>query len=148
LDIWASDPIALLSKIITTAQNLPLMIAPADLHYSRDHMWVRLQGDIATIGITDHAQEEWGDVVFVELPDLGDIDKGSPIGVVEGGRANSDIYAPIAGEIIEINTDLVVDPAKINVDPYDTGWIFKIRVNYPDQVNDLMDAASYSGLVS
>ncbi|MDA7515149.1 glycine cleavage system protein H [Akkermansiaceae bacterium] len=96
------------------------MIAPADLHYSRDHLWVRLQGDIATIGITDHAQEELGDVVFVELPDLGDIDKGSPIGVVESGRANSDIYAPIAGEIIEINTDLVVDPAKINIDPYDT----------------------------
>ncbi|MDA7610726.1 glycine cleavage system protein GcvH [Akkermansiaceae bacterium] len=124
------------------------MIAPADLHYSRDHLWVRLQGDIATIGITDHAQEELGDVVFVELPDLGDIDKGSPIGVIESGRANSDIYAPIAGEIIEINTDLVVDPAKINIDPYDTGWIFKIRVNHPDQVNDLMDAASYSGLIS
>jgi len=124
------------------------MTAPADLHYTRDHEWVRLQGDIATIGITDHAQEELSDVVFVELPDLGDIDRESPIAVVESVRAASDIYAPIAGEIIEVNTSLVVDPAKINTDPYDTGWIFKIRVSSPDQVNDLMDAASYIGMVS
>ena len=86
--------------------------------------------------------------MFVELPDLGDLDKGSPVAVVESVRAAIDIYAPIAGEIIEVNTDLVIDPAKINTDPYDTGWIFKIRVSSPDQVNDLMDAASYSGMVS
>ena len=83
---------------------------------------------------------------FVELAGFGAISiKARRSRVVESGRANSDIYAPIAGEIIEINTDLVVDPAKINIDPYDTGWIFKIRVSHPDQVNDLMDAASYSG---
>lgn len=124
------------------------MTAPADLHYTRDHEWVRLQGDIATIGITDHAQEELSDVVFVELPDLGDIEKASPVAVVESVKAASDIYAPISGEIIEVNADLVVDPAKINSDPYGNGWIFKIRVASPDQVNDLMDAASYTSMVS
>ncbi|MDB4624353.1 glycine cleavage system protein GcvH [Akkermansiaceae bacterium] len=119
------------------------MTAPDKLHYTRDHEWVRLEGEIATIGITDHAQEELSDVVFVELPDLGDIDVGSPVVVVESVKAASDIYAPIAGEIIEINMDLVADPAKINTDPYDGGWIFKIRVSDPTQVNNLMDASSY-----
>lgn len=119
------------------------MTAPDKLHYTRDHEWVRLEGEIATIGITDHAQEELSDVVFVELPDLGDIDVGSPVAVVESVKAASDIYAPIAGEIIEINMDLVADPAKINTDPYEGGWIFKIRVSDPTQVNKLMDASSY-----
>ena len=119
------------------------MTAPDKLHYTRDHVWVRLEGEIATIGITDHAQEELSDVVFVELPDLGDIDAGSPVAVVESVKAASDIYVPIAGEIIEINMDLVADPAKINTDPYEGGWIFKIRVSDPTQVNNLMDAGSY-----
>jgi glycine cleavage system H protein len=129
-------------------KRLSAMTVPADLNYTRAHEWVRLQGDIATIGITDHAQEELSDVVFVELPDLGDIEKASPVAVVESVKAASDIYAPISGEIIEINIDLVADPAKINTDPYDTGWIFKIRVSSPDQINGLMDAASYIGMVS
>ena len=119
------------------------MTAPDKLHYTRDHEWVRLEGEIATIGITDHAQEELSDVVFVELPDLGDIDVGSPVAVVESVKAASDIYAPIAGEIIEINMDLVADPAKINTDPYEGGWIFKIRVSDTAQVNNLMDSSSY-----
>ncbi len=124
------------------------MIAPTDLKYTREHEWVRLEGEIATIGITDHAQEELSDVVFVELPDMGDIDKGSPTAVVESVKAASDIYAPLAGEIVEVNTDLVTDPSKINTDPYDTGWIFKIRITRPDQINELMDASSYTGMVS
>lgn len=124
------------------------MITPSDLHYTRDHEWIRLEGEIATIGITDHAQEELSDVVFVELPDLGDIDKGSPVAVVESVKAASDIYAPIAGEIVEVNMDLVTDPSKVNQDPYDTGWIFKIKVAQPDQVNELMDAGSYTSMVS
>ncbi len=91
------------------------MTAPDKLHYTRDHEWVRLEGEIATIGITDHAQEELSDVVFVELPDLGDIDVGSPVAVVESVKAASDIYTPIAGEIIEINMDVfgLIDRAKI-----------------------------------
>ena len=119
------------------------MTAPDNLRYTRDHEWVRLEGEIATIGITDHAQEELSDVVFVELPDLGDIDVGSPVAVVESVKAASDIYAPVAGEIVEVNMDLVADPAKVNTDPYEGGWIFKIRVSEPGQVNSLMDASSY-----
>ena len=120
------------------------MTAPDDLRYTRHHEWVRLQGEIATVGITDYAQEELSDVVFVELPDPGDVDKGSPVAVVESVKGTSDIYSPIAGEIIEMNTDLVIDPAKVNLDPYDTGWIFKIRVDGPEQFESLMDASSYT----
>ena len=123
------------------------MITPSDLHYTRDHGWIRLKGEIATIGLTDHAQEELSDVVFVELPDLGDIDKGSPIGVVESVIMNREFYAPIAGEIIEVNTDLVIDPLKVNSDPYDTGWIYKMRVTRPDQLDGLLDAESYTSIV-
>lgn len=123
------------------------MITPSDLHYTRDHGWIRLKGEIATIGLTDHAQEELSDVVFVELPDLGDIDKGSPIGVVESVIMNREFYAPIAGEIIEVNTDLVIDPLKVNSDPYDTGWIYKMRVTRPDQLEGLLDAESYTSIV-
>ena len=124
------------------------MTVPADLHYNRDHQWVRLQGEIATIGITDYAQGELSDIVFVELPDLGDIEKASPVAVVESVKTTRDIYAPIAGEIIEVNMDLVPDPAKLNTDPYDTGWIFKLRVSDPEQVHQLMAAASYTSLLS
>lgn len=124
------------------------MTAPDNLRYTRDHEWVRLQGDIATVGITDHAQEELSDVVFVELPDMGDIDKGSPVAVVESVKTASDIYAPIAGEIVEVNLDLVADPAKINTDPYDGGWIYKIKVSDPSQVEALMDASSYTSMFS
>ncbi len=123
------------------------MITPSDLHYTRDHGWIRLKGEIATIGLTDHAQEELSDVVFVELPDLGDIDKGSPIGVVESVIMNREFYAPIAGEIIEVNTDLVIDPLKVNSDPYDTGWIYKMRVTRPDQLEGLLGAESYTSIV-
>ncbi|MGJ8695927.1 MAG: glycine cleavage system protein GcvH [Verrucomicrobiaceae bacterium] len=123
------------------------MTIPDNCRYTPDHEWVRLQGEIATVGITDHAQAELSDVVFVELPDLGDIEKASPVGVVESVKAASDIYAPISGEIIEINLDLVADPAKINTDPYDTGWIFKMRVTDSSQYDAMMDASSYRGVV-
>lgn len=124
------------------------MTIPDNLKYTRDHEWVRVEGDLATVGITDHAQEELSDVVFVELPDLGDIEKASPVAVVESVKAASDIYAPVSGEIVETNTDLVSDPAKVNTDPYSEGWIFKIRVTSPGQLDELMDAGSYSAMVS
>lgn len=124
------------------------MTAPDNLKYTRDHEWVSVDGEIATIGITDHAQEELSDVVFVELPDLGDIEKSSPVAVVESVKAASDIYAPISGEIVEVNTDLVADPSKVNSDPYEGGWIFKIRITAPAQLEELMDAAGYSAMVS
>lgn len=124
------------------------MTVPDDLKYTRDHEWVRVEGDLATIGITDHAQEELSDVVFVELPDLGDIEKSSPVAVVESVKAASDIYAPVSGEIVEVNSDLVADPAKVNTDPYSGGWIFKIKISSPRQLDELMDASSYSAMVS
>lgn len=119
------------------------MTAPKNLRYTSDHVWVRLEGDIATVGITDHAQEELSDVVFVELPDDGDIEKASPVGVVESVKTTNDLYAPISGEVIEINIGLVADPAKVNSDPYDTGWIYKMRVESSAQYDALMDASSY-----
>ncbi len=123
------------------------MTAPDNLRYTPDHEWVLLEGDIVTVGITDHAQQELSDVVFVELPDMGDIEKGSPCAVVESVKAASDIYAPISGEIVEINLDLVADPSKVNTDPYDGGWIFKMKIDDLSQVEALMEASSYIGLV-
>lgn len=119
------------------------MTAPDNCRYAADHVWARLEGDIVSIGITDHAQDELSDVVFVELPDMGDVDKASPVVIVESVIDSSDIYTPIAGEIIEINIDLVTDPTKINSDPYDTGWIFKMRIDDTSQYDALMDASSY-----
>ena len=124
------------------------MTAPDNLKYTRDHEWVLVEGDLATIGITDHAQEELSDVVFVELPDLGDLEQSSPVAVVESVKAASDIYAPVSGEIVEVNTDLVADPAKVNTDPYSGGWIFKIKVSAPAQLDELMDAGAYTAMVS
>lgn len=124
------------------------MTIPLDLHYSRDHEWVRLDGDIATIGITDHAQEELSDVVFVELPDPGAVEAAAAVAVVESVKAASDILAPLAGEITEVNIELVTDPSKINTDPYQGGWIFKMKLADPGAVNSLMDADSYKSFVS
>ena len=124
------------------------MTIPLDLHYTRDHEWVRLDGDVATIGITDHAQEELSDVVFVELPDLREVGSADAVAVVESVKAASDIYAPLNGEIIEINTDLVSDPSKVNTQPYEGGWIFKMRLSDLSQMDSLMDADSYRSFVS
>lgn len=124
------------------------MTIPDNLLYTRDHEWIRLEGEIAVVGITDHAQEELSDVVYVELPDLKSVEKGSACAVVESVKAASDIYAPISGEIVEVNIDLVADPSKVNSDPYQTGWIFKMRASEVGQLEGLMDAAGYRDLVS
>ena len=125
------------------------MNIPTDLHYCPSHEWVRLAGDIATVGISDHAQEELTDVVFVELPALGrTLDAGDPTAVVESVKAASDIYAPVGGEIVEVNPDVEADPSLVNTDPYGNGWIFKIRVTNPDEVASLMDAAAYQAHIS
>lgn len=125
------------------------MIAPDDLRYTSDHEWVRLEGDIATVGITDHAQAELSDVVFVELPDLGkSLEASDPAAVVESVKAASDIYAPISGKIVGINEDLITDPSKVNSDPFGAGWIFKIKVTDPSAVEALMDASAYTSMVS
>jgi glycine cleavage system H protein len=125
------------------------MNIPSDLRYNNSHEWVRLEGDVATVGITDHAQAELTDVVFVELPVLGrQVDMGDPTAVVESVKAASDIYAPISGEIIEGNPEVEADPALVNTDPYGKGWIFKMRVKDVAAVENLMDAAAYQAMIS
>ncbi len=124
------------------------MNIPANLHYSSDHEWVLLEGDIATVGITHHAQEELTDVVFVELPEDGRAcDANDPVAVVESVKAASDIYIPVAGEITEGNPELEADPSLINTDPYGSGWIFKMKVRDAADVTALMDADAYKALL-
>jgi glycine cleavage system H protein len=125
------------------------MNTPTDLRYASSHEWVRLDGDIATVGISDHAQEELTDVVFVELPAVGRaVDLGDPTAVVESVKAASDIYAPISGEIVEVNPDVETDPSLVNTDPYGKGWIFKLKVKDVDQVSKMMDSAAYAAQIS
>lgn len=125
------------------------MNTPPDLRYATSHEWVRLDGEIATVGISDHAQEELTDIVFVELPTMGrSVDAGDPTAVVESVKAASDIYAPISGEVIEVNPDVESDPSLVNTDPYGKGWIFKLKVKDTAHVSKLMDASAYAHLIS
>jgi len=124
------------------------MNVPENLRYTKDHEWVLLEGDVAKVGITDHAQEELTDVVFVELPEEGrSCDADDPVAVVESVKAASDIYSPVAGEIIEGNAALEADPALANTDPFGAGWIFKIRVADVAAVEALMSADEYKALI-
>ncbi len=117
------------------------MSVPGDLQYTKSHEWVRTEGDTATIGITDHAQDELGDVVFVELPDEGaTFDAGEAFGTVESVKAVSDLYAPVGGEVVEVNSALDDAPEKINEDPYGEGWIVKLRTSAEA---DLLSAEEY-----
>jgi glycine cleavage system H protein len=114
---------------------------PEELQYTRSHEWVRTEGDTATIGITDHAQDELGDIVFVELPETGaTFDAGDSFGTVESVKAVSDLYAPVGGEVVEVNEALSESPEKINEDPYGEGWIVKIQVSGEA---DLLSASDY-----
>ena len=125
------------------------MNTPADLRYASSHEWVRLDGGIATVGISDHAQEELTDVVFVELPAVGkSVDAGDPTAVVESVKAASDIYAPVGGEIVEVNPEVEADPSLVNSDPYGKGWIFKLKVKDEAHFLKLMDAAAYGAQIS
>jgi glycine cleavage system H protein len=118
---------------------------PDDLKYTKSHEWVRTEGDTATIGITEHAQEELGDVVFVELPDEGaTIEAGESFGTVESVKAVSDLYAPVGGEVVEVNSSLENAPEKINDDPYGEGWIVKLRTS---EEADLLSPEEYEKVV-
>jgi glycine cleavage system H protein len=118
---------------------------PEDLQYTKSHEWVRIEGDTATIGITDHAQDELGDVVFVELPEEGDtFDAGESFGTVESVKAVSDLYAPVGGEVVEVNSALENAPENINEDPYGEGWIVKLRTK--DEA-DLLSPEEYETVV-
>jgi glycine cleavage system H protein len=112
--------------------------------YTKDHEWLRLEGDTATVGITEYAQEQLGDLVFVELPKLGQpVTKGKPAASVESVKAASDVYSPLTGEVVEVNEAIVSDPALVNSDPLASGWFFKIRIQQTSELADLMDTAQY-----
>ena len=116
-----------------------------ELKYTKEHEWLRLEGDIATIGITDHAQSELGDVVFVELPDVGDtFSKGDEFGVVESVKTVSNLYAPICGEITAINESLDGDAELVNKDPYGLGWLIKIKIADSEELAELLNSSSYA----
>lgn len=124
------------------------MSSPADLRFATSHEWIRLEGEIATVGISDHAQQELTDVVFVELPAVGrKVDGGDPTAVVESVKAASDIYAPVAGEVVEVNPEVESDPSLVNSDPYGKGWIFKLRVKNAADAAALLDTAAYEAHV-
>lgn len=119
---------------------------PTDLRYTQSHEWVRVDDDgIATVGITDHAQELLGDLVFVELPEVGsELGAGTECAVVESVKAASDVYSPVSGEVVEVNELLAEAPETINQDAYEDGWIFRLRLSDPDEVDALMDADAYA----
>ncbi len=121
----------------------------SELKYSKDHEWVLVEGDIATIGISDFAQESMGDVVFVELPEVGSVvAAGDPIGVVESVKAVSDIYSPVSGEIMEVNEALPDTPDDVNNSPYDQGWLVKVKLEDASELDAMMDADAYSVFVA
>lgn len=125
------------------------MNVPEDLKYTESHEWVRLDGDIATVGITDHAQAELTDIVFAEPPKVGaTFSAKSPAAVVESVKAASDIYAPLSGEVVEANDTLGDNSSLLNTDPFGAGWIFKLRLSNPDEVASLLDAAAYRELIA
>ena len=124
------------------------MAYPANYRYTNQHEWVDVKGDVATIGITDYAQHELGDVVFVELPKAGaKLTAGKSFGTVESVKAVSDIYAPVTGDVVEVNADLHNTPEKINSDPHGA-WLIKVRLANPAEVKSLMDAAAYEVFVA
>jgi glycine cleavage system H protein len=122
---------------------------PADYRYTKQHEWIKVQGDTGTIGITDYAQQELGDVVFVDLPKVGaKISGGKSLGSVESVKAVSEIYSPVSGEVTETNRLLVDAPETINTDPHHTAWLIKLKLADPQEVASLMDAAAYQAYIS
>ena len=117
--------------------------------YTADHEWLRIEGDVATIGVTDYAQSQLGDVVFVELPKVGaQLESGKSFGSVESVKAVSDIFIPVTGEVTEINSLLVDSPEKINQDPHGAAWLIKVKLADPKEVNSLMDAKAYEAYIA
>jgi len=118
---------------------------PSELKFLSTHEWVEVNGDVAKIGVSDHAQELLGDLVFVELPEVGSsVSAGDSVAVIESVKAASDTYAPVSGEIIEVNEELEDSPERINDDPYGDGWMYKIQMEDTDEVGDLLDADAYT----
>jgi glycine cleavage system H protein len=122
---------------------------PTELKYADSHEWARLESDgIVVVGITNHAQDALGDIVFIELPESGaEVDAGAEIAVVESVKAASDIYSPVSGEIVEVNTALEDEPELVNGSPYEDGWLFTIKVSSTEDLNNLLDAEGYQAIV-
>lgn len=124
------------------------MTYPQDRRYTKEHEWVRAEGDVGVVGITDHAQHELGDIVYVDLPKTGThVDQGKSLGSVESVKAVSDIYSPVSGEVTEINEALAQSPEKLNQDPHGEAWLVKIRMSAPDELKLLLSAADYEAYV-
>ena len=124
-------------------------MVPTDLRYTKDHEWVRVDGDEATVGITAYAADSLGDIVFVELPEAGRrLEQAASFGVVESVKAVSDLYAPVSGEVLALNDELASRPEIVNSDPYGDGWMVRLRIADPAQLDDLLDAASYETLTA
>lgn len=120
-----------------------------NLKYTKEHEWVRMEKDMATVGITDYAQGELGDIVFVELPEVGSrVEQMKPFGVIEAVKAVSDIFSPLTGEVIEVNTRLENEAGIINKDPYGQGWIIKIKISVPEELDNLLSAEEYKKLIA
>jgi glycine cleavage system H protein len=121
---------------------------PADLKYAKSHEWARIEGTTATIGITDHAQHELTDIVFVELPPLGRVVAANEsFAVVESVKTASDIYSPVSGSIVEVNSALTSNPALVNTDPYGGGWLVKVKISAPGEAGELLDATAYAAQI-
>jgi glycine cleavage system H protein len=121
---------------------------PEDLQYTRDHEWARVQGNRVTVGITDFAQEQLGDVVYVEFPDVGDVvKKGEAFGVVESTKAVSDLFAPVSGKVVEVNSPLADAPETVNEDPYEEGWMIVVEITDPKELAELLDGPTYRKFV-
>lgn len=125
------------------------MNIPSELKYTKDHEWIRVDGDLATVGITDYAQGELGDVVYVELPEEGtEVSMNETFGSIEAVKAVADIFSPVSGEIVEVNEAILDAPEKVNQDAYGSGWMVKIKLTDPDELSQLMDAAAYQKHIS
>ncbi|MCX7982870.1 MAG: glycine cleavage system protein GcvH [Syntrophales bacterium] len=125
-----------------------MKVFPDDLLYSREHMWVRVDGDLATVGITDYAQEKLGEIISIELPEADtEIERDEPFGMLESAKASIELISPLSGEIISVNEDLTDDIGILNSDPHDTGWMIVIEMKDPSELDDLLDAQGYQDFI-
>lgn len=124
------------------------MNIPSDLKYTEEHEWVKVEGNVATVGITDYAQGELGDIVFVELPAVGKVvEQGGVFGTIEAVKAVSEMFSPLGGEIVEVNAAIEDDPVIVNQDPYGAGWMVKLEINDPSELDKLLDAPDYESII-
>jgi glycine cleavage system H protein len=124
-------------------------MVPTDLRYTKDHEWVRVDGDTATVGITEYAANQLGDIVFIELPDAGKkLDQAATFGVVESVKAVSDLFAPVSGEVVESNAALTASPELVNADPHGDGWMIRVRLANQEEIDGLLDAGAYDALIA